>query len=426
VRREILLLNMIVILVLCLNAYAENGVTEKEILFGQSASFKGTSAALGSELWRGSEAYFRHINSRGGVHGRKIVIKALDDGYEGRETLKNTIQLTLKEKVFGLFGYVGTPTIVDALPAIQKFSEQDMFLFSNLTGAQPQREMPHVPNVFNVRSSYRQETSKIVNLFLDNGIKKVGIFIQEDAYGRSGADGVQRALQAKGLTIAGESTYIRGAKYSQSMAEQVKILKRKGVEAVVSVGSYAACAAFIRDSRKMGFDVPIANISFVGSNAVLQRLESEERKTKKPGFYTKRMLNSQVVPPWSDVTVPVVMEYRQLMDRYRPQVPSQLLDPNYNPSEYSFISLEGFINAKLLVEILKRAPKNLTRKNFKKTAHKIKNLDIGLAGVKVGFSEDDHQAMDSVFLTTVENGQYVPLVSWSQLMNSSQKVGINK
>ena len=132
-----------------LNGFAQTpGINKSEIIFGQSAAFKGTSSALGSELWRGSEAYFKHINSQGGIHGRKIKVVSLDDGYEGNVTLTNTIKLVSKKKVFGLFGYVGTPTIVKALPVIQKYSRQGVFLFSNFTGAQPQREPPHNQYVF--------------------------------------------------------------------------------------------------------------------------------------------------------------------------------------------------------------------------------------------------------------------------------------
>jgi len=138
------------------------------------------------------------------------------------------------------------------------------------------------------------------------------------------------------------------------------------------------------------------------------------------------MINSQVVPLWSDTTIPVVAEYRRLMDKYQPQVPSELLEHNYKPFKYGFTSLEGFINAKLLVEVLRRTSKDLTRKEFRKAVYKIKKLAIGLPREKVSFSEGGHQAMDSVFLTTVENGRYVSLVSWLRLMNPLKKVGISK
>ena len=387
------------------------GVTDTEIKLGQSAAFKGTSAALGSELWRGAQTYFEYINDQGGVQGRKIRVVSLNDGYEGDSTLLNTIDLITRKNVFALFGYVGTPTIVKALPVIQKFSDQKIFLFSNFTGAQPQRELPHSKYVFNIRSSYRQETRGLVNNFVKNGFSKIGVFIQNDAYGRSGADGVQRALKKHGLRVLAESTYERGTPFSKSMAQRVDVLQEAGVDAVISIGSYAACAAFIRDARRAGFHGPIANVSFVGSDQLLQLLLQEENRTHKK--LTTNLVNSQVVPPWTDTSIPLVKMYQTLMDKYQLHVPDHLKDSHYVPSKYSFVSLEGFLNAKVFVEILKRSPRDLTRENFVETLENTHDLDVGLKH-NISFSENRHQALDKVFFTTIQDSQYVTLQKWPQ------------
>ena len=396
-----------------INGFAQTpGINNSEIIFGQSAAFKGTSSALGSELWRGSEAYFKHINSQGGIGGRKIKVLSLDDGYEGNVTLTNTIKLIAKKKVFGLFGFVGTPTIVKALPVIQKFSNQGVFLFSNFTGAQPQREPPHNKYVFNIRSSYRQETAGLVQNFVKIGHKNFGVFIQNDAYGKSGADGVSRALKKFGLKILGEVTYERGTPYKTPMLAQADILKSKGVEVVISIGSYEACAAFIRDMRLSGFKGPIANVSFVGADSLLQLLKNEEKRSREK--ITTKLVNSQVVPPWNDTTVPLVKEYRDLMNKYNPKIPDHLKDPSFVPAKYSFVSLEGFLNAKVLVEVLKRASKNLTRTTFVEALESIKGLDVGL-GPKISFSKTKHQGLDAVFFTTIDNGRYILIDDWAKL-----------
>ena len=387
------------------------GVTDIEIKLGQSAAFKGTSAALGSELWRGAQTYFKHINGQGGVHGRKIRVISLNDGYEGNATLKNTIDLITRKNVFALFGYVGTPTIVKALPAIQKFSDQKIFLFSNFTGAQPQRELPHSKYVFNIRSSYRQETAGLVDKFIKNGFKKIGVFIQNDAYGRSGADGVKRALKKHGLKIVAEATYERATPFSKSMARRVDVLLEAGVDVVISIGSYAACAGFIRDARLSGFDGPIANVSFVGPDQLLQLLLQDEKRINKK--LTTNLVNSQVVPPWMDTSIPLVKMYQTLMDKYQLQVPDHLKDPHYSPSKYSFVSLEGFLNAKVFVEILKRSPKDLTRENFVETLENTHDLDVGLKR-NISFRKTRHQALDKVFFTTIEDNHYVTIKNWPQ------------
>jgi len=392
-------------------SFAEDGVTADEIVFGQSAAFKGSSAALGSELWRGAQAYFDFINESGGVHGRKIKIKSLDDGYDGDKTLLNTIKLIRREKVFGLFGYVGTPTIVKALPAIQKFSDQGVFLFSNFTGAQPQREKPHKKYVINIRSSYRQETAEIVKLLLEVGHRKIGVFIQDDAYGRSGADGVARALDKSKLKIISETTYLRGETYQKSMTAQVNKMIEDGVTAVVSIGSYEACAAFIRDSRLGGFKGPIANVSFVGAESLLEILEKNEKKLGKK--LTDKLINSQVVPPWDDTSIQLVKEYQHILGKYGKEIPAELQDSGYVASKFNFVSLEGFLNAKVLVEVLKKTPINITRESFMKTSMGIKSLNVGLEKA-LTFSDKNNQMSNLIYLTTVKNGRYIKIKDLGQ------------
>ncbi len=406
------ILGIITFLALGLSARAETGVTADEIVLGQSAAFKGPAAGLGTEVWRGAQACFDKVNAEGGVNGRKIRVAALDDGYEGDVTLPNTVKLVTQEKVFGLFDYVGTPTLVKALPAIQQFSGDGLFLFSAFSGAQPQREAPNDKFVFNIRASYRQETAALVKNLTKLGLKKIGVFIQDDAYGRSGEDGVVRALKSEGLTLTAETTYQRNVPYETSMAPAMGALKASGCQAVIAVGAYTQCAAFIRDARNAGWDVPIANLSFVGADQLLKKL-GEEGKTSGKDM-TAHLVNSQVVPPWTDTSVPLVAEYREAVDKDNPQLPAELQDPNYKPAQYSFGALEGYLDAKAFVEILKKTPANLTRASFIKAAESSKSLNVG--GVPLSFSKSNHQASNKVFFTTVENGQWTSLKDWKGLV----------
>jgi branched-chain amino acid transport system substrate-binding protein len=411
--RNLIAWKVLALLAVChVSAWAETGVTDSEILLGQSAAFKGAAAGLGTELWRGAQAYFDKVNAAGGVNGRKIRVVSMDDGYEGDVTLPNTIKLVTQDNVFALFGYVGTPTLVKALPAIQNYSDQGLFLFSDFTGAQPQREPPHNKYVFNVRASYRQETAALVRNFGKLGLHKIGIFIQNDAYGRSGEDGVTRALKEKGLAIVAETTYERNVPYETDMDKQVADLKAAGADAVIAVGAYNQCAAFIRDARKSGWDVPIANLSFVGADKLLTQLTMEEKTSGKA--MTTHLVNSQVVPCWTDTSNALVAEYRAAMDQDNPQLPPDLQDPGYKPFQYSFGALEGYLDAKMFVAILKKAPAKLTRKSFLKAAESTKGLDLGM-GTKLSFSPANHQASSQVFFTTVKDGQWAPLTSWASL-----------
>lgn len=381
------------------------------IVLGMSAVFKGPSGGLGIELYRGAIAYFEHINRNGGIHGKKIVIKAYDDGYNPVPTIKNTIKLVEEDKVFTLFNYVGTPTVTRILPILKSYSNRNIYLFFPFTGALPHRKPPYDEYVFNLRASYEQETGGLVENFIKIGRKKIGIFYQADAYGRSGWDGVRKTLAKYGSKIVAEATYKRGAKYSESFKKQLEILKNAGADAVISVGAYAACAGFIRDARDAGWDVPIANVSFTGSEFMINLLLEEEKKTGKK--YTHNLINSQVVPSYEDVSLPAVRQYRAFMDKYNPTVPPEIMEKDYMPLKYSFVSFEGFLNAKVIVEVLKKLDKEPKRENIKKVVENIKNLDIGI-DEKISFSSIKHQALDKVYYTTYKNNKFVPIKDWSE------------
>jgi branched-chain amino acid transport system substrate-binding protein len=148
---------------------AAGSTPAEEIMAGMSAPFKGPSKGLGIELYRGSMAYFDQVNSEGGVHGRKIVIKAYDDGYIPVPAVENTVRLIDKDNVFLLFDYVGTPTTTRCLPLLKLHRDQSIFLFFPFTGAEPQRQPPYSEFAFNLRASYYQETGGLVDHFIKIG-----------------------------------------------------------------------------------------------------------------------------------------------------------------------------------------------------------------------------------------------------------------
>ena len=383
----------------------------EDIVVGMSAAFRGPTGGLGSELYRGSMAYLDYINGKGGVYGRKIVIIPYDDGYNPGPAIENTIKLIEKDNVFLLFDYLGTPTVTRVLPLLKSYSHKDIYLFFPFTGAQPQRQFPYDAYVFNLRASYHQETEGLVNNFVRIGRKRIAVFYQADAYGRSGWSGVKSTLNKYGLKIVGEATYRRGTKYSESMKQQVKILKKTKADAVISIGAYAACAAFIRDARDAGWNVPIANVSFVGSEFLINLLIKTGKKNGK--VYSRNLINSQVVPSYEDISLEAVRQYRELIDKYDPVPPPQLMDKDYRPLRYSFVSFEGFLNAKLLVEILKRMGNDLDQKKIKQYVEGIEDLDIGI-DTKVSFGPNRHQGISKVYYTTYDQGRFVPIKNWSR------------
>ena len=182
----------------------------EEIVIGMSAAFNGPSRGLGLEMYRGAMAWFNEVNRTGGVHGRKIVLKAYDDGYNPAPAIANTRRLVHDDKAFLLFGYVGTPTTTRVLPLLKHFESESIYLFCPFTGAEPMRQGPYRQYVFNLRASYRAETKGLVDNLVRVGRRRVAVFYQIDAYGRSGWDGVRAALAAHKLKMTGEATYRRG------------------------------------------------------------------------------------------------------------------------------------------------------------------------------------------------------------------------
>jgi ABC-type branched-subunit amino acid transport system substrate-binding protein len=384
-------------------------VGEKEIVIGMSAAFTGPSRALGIELYRGSRAYLDHINGQGGVHGRRVVVKAYDDGYDPPRAIANTIRLIEDDGVFLLFNYVGTPTVTRVLPLLRQFSGEDVFLFFPFTGAEPHRQSPYTDYVFNLRASYFNETEGLVSHFVDIGRSEIAVFYQADAYGRSGWEGVRNALERHGLSINGEASYRRGTGFGASFQRQVEILKATNPKAIISVCSYEACAGLIRDARASGWDVPIANLSFVASEAMAALLLGGSGA----GDNTQNLINAQVVPSYEDLSLPAVVEYRELMDGFGDAIPDAAGDTDYQPLSYSFVGFEGYLNARLLVEILRGLGPDPAKERIRESVEGLSKIDLGIDR-QVFFGPNRHQASDAVYYTTLVDGVFVPLTDWQQ------------
>jgi ABC-type branched-subunit amino acid transport system substrate-binding protein len=249
-----------------------------------------------------------------------------------------------------------------------------------------------------------------VERFWQAGARRFGVYYQIDAYGRSGTDGVARALAARNAKIVAEATYVRNAKFEEDMAIAVKALRESGSEVVLCTGAYQGCGAFVRSARDAGWTAPISNVSFVGSDAMLGLLAKHGRA--KGRDYTRALINSQVVPSYDDTGLPGVVEYRALMDKHNPQVPEVLRDAAYTPQKYSFISLEGYVNARVIVEALRRAGATAGRPSFRQALESLRGLDLGI-GAPLTFTPERHQGLDSVYFTRVDGDRWVPIADWA-------------
>ena len=226
-----------------------------------------------------------------------------------------------------------------------------------------------------MRASYRQEMTALVDRFWEQGARKFGVYYQMDAYGRSGTDGVARGLALHNARIVAAATS-RGAKFEEEMRRAVGERRRAGLDVVFCAGACQGCGAFVRSARDLGWTVPISNVSLVGSDAMLGLLVPHGKKAGRE--YTTGLVNSQVVPSYEDLTLPAVAEYRALVARHKPAVPETLRDRRYVPQNISFIGLEGFVNAKVVVEALRRAGPDPTRAGLREGLEWMRNVDLGI------------------------------------------------
>lgn len=408
-RKGVYFLACLCVAFLMLPARAISSEQPKELVFGMSAAFTGANGEMGIEFYRGVMAYIEHLNANGGAGGWQIRILPTNDGYNPAPCFKNTVNFVVKDEVFALFSYVGTPTTTHILPLLQKYEERNTFLLFPLTGSLPLRTEPFRKYVYNLRASYFEETDGLVDNLVDIGRSRIAVFYQSDAYGRTGWDGVRRALKQRGLSIVSEAAYKRGANFDHDFSHEAQLLMGGSPDAVICIGTYASQAAIVRDLRNAGFEEPVAGVSFGDSDKMLELLKHEERRAGR--VYTSDLVNSQVVPSYEDVSLEGVRQYRALMDNYKGNL--EFSGQSYTPRRFSYVSFEGFLNGVVLGEMVRRMADEPRRDRIPEVLDSITDLDLGI-GTPVNFSRQSHQGLHGVYFTTVENGRIVPLKSWER------------
>jgi branched-chain amino acid transport system substrate-binding protein len=360
-------------------AAADDGVSLDKILFGQVAALSGPAQALGQGMREGLLAAFEEINRAGGVGGRKLALKSVDDGYEPEKTIEATKKIIAEDKVFALVGSVGTPTSKAGQPIA---SAAKIPFIGPFTGAEFLRN-PYNRYVVNIRSSYFQETEAwIEHLTKDLGISKIAILYQDDAFGLAGLEGVNRAMKKRNMALVATGSFRRNTEAIKSAL--LDIMKAEP-EAVVTIAPYKPVAKFIKLARQVKLNAVFVAISFVGSDALAKELAGEG----------DGVIVSQVVPFPRDKSLPVVASYQAAL---------AALDSKAQPN---FVSLEGYLVGRLVVETLKRLPGEPTRENFL-DAIAMAPFDFG--GVTLTYGPTKNQGSDQVYFTVLQaNGSLKPV-----------------
>jgi branched-chain amino acid transport system substrate-binding protein len=353
-------------------------LSDSEIKIGMSNAQTGRIGVLGIQIRQGCEAYFTRINQAGGVAGRRLVLVDYDDRYEPVETVSNTERLIDQDKVFALVNFLGTPTCRAILPMV---NEANIALVGPITGAAIFRQ-PMQRLIFNTRASYAEEAEALVaHLIADLGCKRFALFRQDDSFGDAGRAAVIEALRRRSLMLVGEGVYVRN---SVKAPEALYHISRAKPDAVIMFGSYKPCADLIREAKESGMKSTVfCNVSFVGTEPLIKYLAEDG----------DGVIISQVVPSPYDDSLPLVHDYQTDM-------------LSVGLKDFSYMGLEGYLNAVVLVDALRRAGQELTQDSL---IDSLESLTIDFRSLAIHFSPETRQGTHKVFLTKVDHGRAIPI-----------------
>jgi ABC-type branched-subunit amino acid transport system substrate-binding protein len=363
------------------------GVTGNQILIGSCSALDGPAKFLGTQTIVGATTYLNHVNAEGGVDGRRIQLLAFDDGYEPANA-ENCFKRLMKENVFAAGFFVGTPTAARYVPMAEANKVPVVGLF---TGA----ELLYSPlkhYVLNVRASYYDETrEQVENLWNVLGLHKIGVIYQDDAFGQAVLSGLQLALKKHDAAPVAMGTFARN---TLDVEKGLNAVRPLNPGAVLLVGPYAPVAEIVKKAHATGWHPLFITVSFVGT----------EKFIAEAGKDAEGTVITQVVPPFTRVDFPTVALYRESLKKF------------YPAEQPNFVSLEGFVDAMILVEGLKRAGKDLTREKLIAALESVNNKDVGLGPkLTVKYSPTRHKAFDQIYTTVVRDGRAEIVDNWKSL-----------
>ncbi|WP_079434853.1 ABC transporter substrate-binding protein [Zoogloea sp. LCSB751] len=356
-----------------LHAAPEAPTATDTIRIGQSLALNGPLAELGTELRDGAQAYLKWINSKGGIHGKKIELVSADDAYVPERAVQNVKKQLDNDKVLAFLGIMGTANYWAVMPLLD---ERKVPSVAPYTGSDDLRSQAS-PYTFWVRASYGDEAEKIVRQLTTTGVTRIAVFYQDDTLGISGVDGVTKALRKRNLTIAAKGSF---DKNTLDVAPAVRTITAADPQAVIMFSTYKATAAFVRKLKQSGNAAQLFAVSVVGVKALSSEL----------GADATGIAISQVMPyPWN-AALPLVREFETIPKALQPA------------AGLTYTTLEGFISAKVLVEGLRRAGPQPTREKLTAALESLHNYDAG--GYTLDFGPGKRQGSHFAEVTIVGSG----------------------
>ena len=350
---------------------AEDGVSDREILLGQSASFTGSFAEQAAAYRDGAQLYFDHVNKKGGVHGRAIRLLSLDDGYKAENAVANTKQLIEKDKVFSLFNYTWTNTVKASLPLA---SEAKVPMFAPYTGYE---ELYSQPNrfVFTTRANFSDELGTIIRHLMSIGLKHISLVRYDSLSGKELLLETEQRLAKYEVKLDGVGMMKSNSKDPK---EAVKALKAIESQVIILGMSGSDAVSFIR-----AYETETGRKPYYFARSLI----NAKQLSKELGAQARGISVTQTAPNPFKAAAPIAKEYRRLLSEKNAQA-----EPDY-------IALEGFIAAKVFVHGLELCGKNLTRERLISALESIKELELG--GYSVKYSASNHHGSRYVDITLI-------------------------
>lgn len=363
------------------------GVTSGEVKIGSCSALDGPARQLGLETVLGATAYFDYINDQGGVNGLKLKVSSHDDGYDPDKAAACFAQLK-KDGIFSAAFFVGTPTAAKYVP----LAESDKIPLVGLFTGAPFLTQPTKRYVFSVRASYNDETREQIDGLWKAGVRKIGVIYQDDAFGNAVLDGVKLALQKHGAAPAGLGKFVRN---TLDVGKAIEDVRAANPQAVIFASPYAPGAQILKQTHAQSWRPVFLTVSFVGTEALI----------KAAGNDAEGVVITQVVPPYDRTELPTVKLYRESIAKYM------------SSTQPSFVSLEGFVDALVVADGLRKAGADPTREKFVDGLESLHDVDIGLGDdAKLMFSAHHHQGLDHVYPTVIRNGKPQMITNWQAVV----------
>jgi len=341
-------------LIICLGfagiapAFAEKGVTADTILVGQTGVFSGPIAEPALAYRAGMQIHIDEINARGGVHGRKIKLQSYDDKFDPKIAAANTKKLIEEDKVFAMVGYIGTGAVVASMPLI---NENRIPIVGALSGDEGLRD-PKNKMLFHTRGGYGTETDKMVEQMATTGVKNIAVVYQDDAFGKAGLKAAQAAFARRNLKPVIEAPL--DMTKLDALDGMVATVAKTQPGGIIMVTAGKASSAFIRAYLKSGQKPWFFGVSVLSAKALFSTLGEDARG----------IVIAQVVPSPSSGRYAIAREFTAAAQKAK-------------SSDVTFNSMEGYITAKVFVEALRRAGRDLTRERLISAIESMNNVDFG-------------------------------------------------